>query len=320
MLLRYGRCLDYYFKCNRLGHSTRDCTEALNEATSEANLRLNVWLCTVIPPKRSQRVEKKSDGVFKSSRKCHSSFGVDFEVDDWKKKRVEALLDQDNSKEIVTSFNPPLLDVGTNAIILSAIPDRNCNDGSSIANASNVQKGRFIGWPVSTGPSITMKMFGWNARGLGSSRTFNTMHFHKQESIAELMFLMKTKCKLIVDSVGKSGGLCMMWDNSIIVDLLSYSPGHIEVRIQDNRNRVWRFTGFFSNPVQAQRLKSWILLRRLAGLYNLLWVVLGDFNEILCDSEKFGGSNKNWRDMAMFREAIDDSELEDMVFVRAKFT
>ncbi|KAK2652653.1 hypothetical protein Ddye_012509 [Dipteronia dyeriana] len=111
-----------------------------------------------------------------------------------------------------------------------------------------------------------------------------------------------------------------MWDNSIIVDLLSYSPGHIDVRIQDEGNRVWRFTGFYGNPVQAQRLNSWTLLRRLSGLYNMPWVVLRDFNEIMCDSGKVGGSNKNWRDMARFREAVDDSNLEDMGFVGAKFT
>ncbi|KAK3212423.1 hypothetical protein Dsin_017129 [Dipteronia sinensis] len=39
-----------------------------------------------------------------------------------------------------------------------------------------------------------MKIFVWNASGLGSSRTFNTLHFHKQEVKPEVMFLMETRC------------------------------------------------------------------------------------------------------------------------------
>ncbi|TXG46396.1 hypothetical protein EZV62_028104 [Acer yangbiense] len=54
MLLRYERLLDFCFKCSRLGHSMRECTEEadVKEATSEANVRLNVWLRAVSPSKR----------------------------------------------------------------------------------------------------------------------------------------------------------------------------------------------------------------------------------------------------------------------------
>ncbi|KAK3228833.1 hypothetical protein Dsin_000714 [Dipteronia sinensis] len=117
-----------------------------------------------------------------------------------------------------------------------------------------------------------MKIFGWNAQGLGSSRAFNTLRYHKQETRAEMVFLMVTRCiqenmeilrvklgytgKLVVDSVGKSGGLYLMWDSSIDVVLMSYSQGHIDVRIHDENNRNWRFTGFYGHPEQAQRTNS----------------------------------------------------------------
>ncbi|TXG54113.1 hypothetical protein EZV62_019369 [Acer yangbiense] len=56
MLLRYERLLDFCFKCSCLGHSLRECSEPgdVKEVSSEANLRLNVWLRAVSPPKRNQ--------------------------------------------------------------------------------------------------------------------------------------------------------------------------------------------------------------------------------------------------------------------------
>ncbi|TXG61249.1 hypothetical protein EZV62_012612 [Acer yangbiense] len=68
MLLRYERLQDYCFKCSRLGHQLKDCSELGDgkEATTEAMARLNVWLRTESPPKRfnhrSSPFERKSWG------------------------------------------------------------------------------------------------------------------------------------------------------------------------------------------------------------------------------------------------------------------
>ncbi|TXG70099.1 hypothetical protein EZV62_005034 [Acer yangbiense] len=54
MLLRYERLQDFCFKCNKLGHSLRECSEPGDgeESITEAQLRLNVWLRSESPPKR----------------------------------------------------------------------------------------------------------------------------------------------------------------------------------------------------------------------------------------------------------------------------
>ncbi|KAK3200122.1 hypothetical protein Dsin_023537 [Dipteronia sinensis] len=126
--------------------------------------------------------------------------------------------------------------------------------------------------------------------------------------------------KLVVNSIGKSCGLCIFWDEIIDVTLLTYSHEHIDVTIKEKGRQHWRFTGFYGHPERSQRHHSWTLLRRLAGMSCLPWVCMGDFNEVLCDDEKLGGSSKRWREMSDFREALADANLEDMGFMGAKFT
>ena len=96
-----------------------------------------------------------------------------------------------------------------------------------------------------------------------------------------------------MNCIGRSGGLCLLWSDCIEVDLLTYSQEHIDVKIKDRNTAVWRFTGFYGHPDQAQRKHYWTLLRRLAGMYDLPWLCMGDFNAVLSDDEKLGGVNKN---------------------------
>ena len=117
-----------------------------------------------------------------------------------------------------------------------------------------------------------MRILSWNARGLGSTRAFNSLLSHKQDWKPDLIFLMETHCqheklerwkiklgfnsKLVINSVGLSGGLCLFWTNDNVVELLTYSQDHIDVRIRLGNNKIWRFTGFYGHPVQAQRVHS----------------------------------------------------------------
>ncbi|KAK3222241.1 hypothetical protein Dsin_009266 [Dipteronia sinensis] len=127
-----------------------------------------------------------------------------------------------------------------------------------------------------------MIIFTWNARGLDNPRAFTILQTHKQELQSDIMFLMETKCKL-------------------------------------NKLETWRvkleFEGKLVVESVVQRFHSWALLRRLKGLSTLPWLCMGDFNEILCDSEKMGGNKKNWHQILNFREALDDCGLEEIGFV-----
>ncbi|KAK3205397.1 hypothetical protein Dsin_019443 [Dipteronia sinensis] len=105
-----------------------------------------------------------------------------------------------------------------------------------------------------------------------------------------MMFFIETKCdhkkleylrvklgfigKLVVNNVGRSEGLCLFLYANVIVDLLSFSPAHIDVSIMHDNILKWRFTGFYGHPETDQRSHSWTLIRRLLKMSNLPWLCL----------------------------------------------
>ncbi|KAL5783292.1 hypothetical protein ACOSP7_008321 [Xanthoceras sorbifolium] len=82
----------------------------------------------------------------------------------------------------------------------------------------------------------------------------------------------------------------------------------------------WRFIGFYGDPNATCRSHSWSLLRRLAGLSNLPWLVGGDFNEILRWEEKSGGLFRSHKAVSLFRGTTDDCNLVDVGFRGHDFT
>ncbi|KAL5819516.1 hypothetical protein ACOSQ4_023358 [Xanthoceras sorbifolium] len=159
-----------------------------------------------------------------------------------------------------------------------------------------------------SGPSIAhgnsgrphfMRTLFWNVRGLGSDRIVHVLHKYLQEINPDVVFLSKT----ITDTDRME---------VLIVRLGFLVTYHV--------NKVWRLTGFYGNPNASQRIHSWTLLRRLRGLSSLPWLCGGDFNEILSDSEKMGGSFRLDSLIRNFRSLLYDCDLFDLGFRGPSFT
>ena len=94
---------------------------------------------------------------------------------------------------------------------------------------------------------------------------------------------------LIVPSIRRAGGLALLWRNSLQVDIMSYSPGHIDAIVSEEQGmKKWRFAGFYGHPETNKRGESWSLLKDLSRQSKLPWVCMGDFNEIMHTKEKVG--------------------------------
>ena len=68
------------------------------------------------------------------------------------------------------------------------------------------------------------------------------------------------------------------------------------------------------------RRSSWELLLQLHRSHTLPWLCAGDFNEIMCESEKLGGAARPSKQMEDFRRVSMECNLQKVPFTGPKFT
>jgi hypothetical protein len=138
--------------------------------------------------------------------------------------------------------------------------------------------------------------------------------------ISEIKNKLNFEESFAVDRTGRSGGLALLWKNKLNCRIISYSQNYINVEINQEGKRPWRFTGFYGYPEHDRRRDSWNLLRMLAQDVYLPWCVMGDFNDMLSSEDKRGGvAQPQWL-IRGFREAVQDSGLIDLPMDGYPFT
>ena len=81
------------------------------------------------------------------------------------------------------------------------------------------------------------------------------------------------------------------------MDIQNFSQRHIGVIQTTNFDVPWKFMGFYRHPVIAKRYEAWELLKVLGNLSLTPWICIGDFNEIVSLSEKWGCSGRSCSQM-----------------------
>jgi hypothetical protein len=181
-----------------------------------------------------------------------------------------------------------------------------------------------------------MKILSWNCRGLGNPQTVQELRRMVNKKKPDMVFLMETKLNnkkmeliriklgfknvFAVDSVGKSGGLALLWHDDSTIEVQNFSRRHINAIVSTTGENSWKWTGFYGHPDTNRREEAWSLLRKLSVLQPETWMVMGDFNEILDSSEKRGGGDRPRRQMEAFRRTLSDCALMDLGFCGPKFT
>lgn len=125
----------------------------------------------------------------------------------------------------------------------------------------------------------------------------------------------------VVDPVGRSGGLALLWRVTGTLEIFNFSRRHINATVKANmENPTWKFTCFYGHPVSGRRAESWALLNHLKSFNPEAWLCVRDFNEILEQFEKEGAALRGEAQMDGFRNALNECQLGDLGFNGPKFT
>lgn len=182
-------------------------------------------------------------------------------------------------------------------------------------------------------PPGATNILSWNCRGLGRPRAVRAAVDLVRSYKPQVLELIETKLKsemqrlriklgyrncFVVDMIGLSGGLALLWNGDTDLTVKSYSRFHIDTLVQGEK--TFRATLFYGNPRAHLREKSWNLLRKIRSLGEGSWVVIGDFNEVIHTEEMCGKRLRDKAKMSRFKEALLDCDLHDIPLKGAEFT
>ena len=98
----------------------------------------------------------------------------------------------------------------------------------------------------------------WNCRGVGNAATVQELREFAKKFAPTLLCIVETQIEgsrvenlantlgydnaYAVDSQGRSGGLCLFWNNEIKIEVLGYSCYHLDVSVEEPGQEIWRMT------------------------------------------------------------------------------
>ncbi|GMI67490.1 hypothetical protein HRI_000418300 [Hibiscus trionum] len=171
-----------------------------------------------------------------------------------------------------------------------------------------------------------MRAICWNCRGLGMPSAVHELRSIIFRLCPDFIFLSETRLNsskfdslklylemegfFAVDSSPSCAGLCRLFNKNITLDFLSSSTRYIDV-IVNGLNCRFRFTGIYGYAATNMKNDTWELIDSLKTNSSLPWLIGGDLNDILDDSEKQGGNRRPRSQILNFRDCLTRNNLFD---------
>ncbi|XP_013690321.2 uncharacterized protein LOC106394286 [Brassica napus] len=129
--------------------------------------------------------------------------------------------------------------------------------------------------------------------------------------VVDLKVVLGYDTVMVVDPIGLSGGLALMWKRDVIVEVKFADKNIVDCRIS-YRGQTLFVTFVYGEPGQQGKGKVWERIMRLGVGRKECWGLVGDFNEILHNGEKIGGPKRgpaSFMDFAVMLEVCKIKEL-----------
>lgn len=174
-----------------------------------------------------------------------------------------------------------------------------------------------------------MRILSWNCQGLGNAPTVRHLQGIHGQYNPKILFLSETKSNrkymelmveklgfhdlISVDARGKSGGLAVMWKNSCDVEVLQANSRIIDMKVEWQGHKLF-LTCVYGDPVRSKRSEVWERIERIGAERKGAWMLTGDFNEMLDQSEKKGGAERLEKEGLEFRQLLLNWGLWDIMY------
>lgn len=181
-----------------------------------------------------------------------------------------------------------------------------------------------------------MNILSWNCRGAGGPRKRRFLVRTLQAMRAGITFVTETKSSLqkskrfldelqmsqysVVPARGRSGGLWLIWDQWIDLQIMSQNRFYIRAKIRDRQSgTVWSLVSVYGDPSHRYSKEIWRELELIVEREGAVWMI-GDFNEIVSETEKVGGNSILASHNKDFKRFLSNAGLVDLGFKGPAYT
>ncbi|KAJ1686323.1 hypothetical protein LUZ63_017713 [Rhynchospora breviuscula] len=182
-----------------------------------------------------------------------------------------------------------------------------------------------------------MSIISWNCRGSGGAVTIPTLARYLHSTRARLAFVSETKYSIsqakqrisrlslrnseVIPSVGKSGGIWLLWDDDVVVEVLERSFFFFFAKVQMYASEdPWLLGAVYAHPNPVVQGYIWDRIIYYSNCHNLPLCTIGDFNCILGLDEKKGGSTRFKSKNRAFASMVHRASLHDLGYSGPAYT
>ncbi|XP_071912221.1 uncharacterized protein [Coffea arabica] len=146
------------------------------------------------------------------------------------------------------------------------------------------------------------------------------LHQHNKGGGVEL-----SRCRRPLDNSptegGRAGGLALFWKDDVVLLDVQGSDWYIAARVVEKEtNDDWWLVGIYASTEDRVRKHQWKTIEEKKREWGEKWAVMGDFNYICSNGEKWGGRERSEGSFRDFNNFISGNELVDIGFVGVSWT
>lgn len=159
--------------------------------------------------------------------------------------------------------------------------------------------------------------------------TVSTLNRYLRCTKAQIAFISETRCgvaraeeriqnlplrnSIVVSSIGKSGGLWLIWGEDVNVRLIEQNKNMIVIMVREKGCvDEWMLIGVYGDPNRVENPEIWNDLESHVSGFDGSACLTGDFNAIVSSTEKWGGQVRLSSPNKAFRTWINQAGLIDL--------